>query len=78
MKPSSSCTSPASTPSRISSSTLISGATPWLVSSIAKAESTAAAGAQGALMRRSVPPSVEATRPITVAPIMPASAPMAA
>jgi hypothetical protein len=41
-----------------SSSTMISGATPRLVSSIAKAESTAAAGAQGTLMRRSVPPSV--------------------
>jgi hypothetical protein len=33
------------------------------------------AGAQGALIRRSVPPGAEATSAITVAPIMPASAP---
>ena len=66
---------PVSTPSMISSSTMEPGDTPWLTISMAKADSTAAAGAQGALIRRSVPPRVDATRPITVAPMMPASAP---
>ena len=70
--------SPAMTPSMIISSTITDEATPWSTSSMANAASTAAAGAQGALIRRSVPPSVAATRPITVAPTMPAMAPYAA
>ena len=44
---------------------------------MATATSTAAAGAQGAVIRRSVPPKAGATSPSTVAPRMPASAPWA-
>ena len=59
-------------------STMLPAGMPSRTSSMAKAERTAAAGAQGALIRRSVPPSTEAMRPMTVAPMMPASAPSAA
>ncbi len=58
------------------SSRMSSGEAPVCTVSIANADSTAAAGAQGALIRRSVPPSVAARRPITTAPMIPASAPI--
>ena len=69
---------PVKKPSTVSSSTMLVGWTPWWTRSIAKAESTAAAGAQGALIRRSVPPKVGAIRPSAMAPRTPASAPKAA
>ncbi len=45
---------------------------------MANAESTAAAGAHGALIRRSVPPNVGAMRPNAMAPRTPVNAPNAA
>jgi hypothetical protein len=69
---------PASRPMMPSRSNMDSGATPCCVKLTAKAESTAAAGAQGAEMSRELPPKVGATSPSTVAPRIPASAPCAA
>ena len=57
---------------------MVSGAVPPCIIWMANAESTAAAGAQGAVISRFVPPRYEATRPNAVAPMMPASAPCAA
>ncbi len=54
---------------------MLEGAMPCLTSSMANAESTAAAGAHGALMSRSVPPKVGAIKPSAAAPRMPANAP---
>ena len=42
------------------------------------ADSTAAAGAQGAEIKRGVPPNSDATSPMTTAPSMPDTAPTAA
>ncbi len=67
---------PASRPTRTISRRASSGDAPLRTVSIANADSTAAAGAQGALISRSVPPSDAATRPITTAPMIPASAPI--
>jgi len=66
---------PVRMPSTVSISTMLVGLTPCLTSSMAKAESTAAAGAQGAVIRRSVPPKVGAISPSAMAPRTPASAP---
>lgn len=61
-----------------SMSTIFPAGTPSCTMPIAKADKTAAAGAQGALIKRSVPPKVEAIRPMTEAPTIPARAPSAA
>ncbi|EXI68270.1 MAG: hypothetical protein AW07_04404 [Candidatus Accumulibacter sp. SK-11] len=75
MKPSSSWITPATRPSAVSMRTMNTGSTSCRTSSMANAESTAAAGAQGAVIRRLVPPRPGATRPSAVAPRIPASAP---
>jgi hypothetical protein len=56
---------------------VVSTGVPLFMASMAKAETTAAAGAQGAEIRRLVPPKLEAMMPIATAPRMPASAPSA-
>ncbi len=45
--------------------------------STAKADNTAAAGAHGAEINRGAPPSGEESRPVAIAPKMPASTPLA-
>ena len=72
------CSRPARTPNTVIIRTMPSGATPWRVISMANADSKAAAGAQGALISRSVPPNIGATRPRAIAPRAPLSAPNAA
>jgi len=75
MKPRNNCTNPETRPRAVNIRTIDAGATPCCTSSMAKAERTAAAGAQGAVIRRLVPPSAGATRPSAVAPRIPANAP---
>jgi hypothetical protein len=56
---------------------VVSTGVPRAMASMANAETTAAAGAQGAEISRWAPPKLEATMPMATAPRMPARAPSA-
>ena len=66
---------PANSPTADSISSAEAIGTPFRTRPMARAAITAAAGAQGAVMSRFVPPMAAATSPSAVAPRIPASAP---
>ncbi len=66
---------PASSPTADNISSAESIGTPLRMSPMANADITAAAGAQGVVMSRLVPPVAAATSPSAADPRMPASAP---
>ena len=76
-RPNAICKPPARRPSTTIEESAVSIEVPPASASMTNAESTAAAGAHGAVMSRLAPPSAGATRPSAVAPRIPASAPVA-
>nr|WP_255210972.1 hypothetical protein [Methylogaea oryzae] len=77
-RPNAICNRPANSPSIDSRSSAGSKPPPPFKNSRINADNTAAAGAQGALMSRLVPPRAGATKPKAITPRMPPNAPWAA